>query len=299
MNTDNKLTISEIQRFCMHDGPGIRTTVFLKGCHLRCAWCHNPETQKPRQEILFYSKKCIGCRSCERVCSDNAHVFGEQHMLDREKCVACGDCVIQCPTDALALCGKPYTVEELLSIIERDRAFYGNDGGVTLSGGEPLLQGKTAVDLLKACQARGISTAVETCGYVDADTVLSAIPHTNLFLWDLKDTNDTRHRQYTGASNKKILDNLAAADACSARIRLRCILVNGVNTDEAHYREIAEIAASLSNCEGVEFIPYHADSGTKAVFIGKKDNGRSDWIPQAEQLEKAKRILKDRSIPVF
>lgn len=299
MNTDDKLTVTEIQRFCMHDGPGVRTTVFLKGCPLRCAWCHNPETQKREKELLFYPSKCIGCRACENACVPGAHLFDGQHTLDRGKCAADGSCAAQCPAGALELCGKEYTADELLSVPERDRAFYGDRGGVTLSGGEPFLQGSAVVGLLQACKKRGLSTAVETCGYADIDTILSAIPYTDLFLWDVKDTNDARHRQYTGVSNEKILEHLAKADACGARIRLRCILVNGVNTEESHYHGVAKIAMSLSNCEGVELIPYHAYGGTKSTFLGLPDSGNPAWIPSDEQIELAKSILRAHGVTVF
>ena len=299
MSTEIKLTVSEIQRFCMHDGPGVRTTVFLKGCPLRCEWCHNPETQKRERELLFYSSKCIGCRLCESTCDRGAHSFDGEHTLDRGKCASCGRCAEICPTCALELCGREYTVSELLSVIEKDSAFYGDFGGVTLSGGEPLMQGRAAVELLRACKEHGFSTAVESCGYADAETVIAALPYTDLFLWDVKDTADSRHRKYTGASNKKILDNLALADAHGARVRLRCILVNGVNTDETHYRGIVETAKSLSNCEGVEFIRYHAYAGTKATFLGLRDNGRPEWIPTDKQVGDAKEFLRLRGVRVI
>ncbi len=299
MNTEMKLRVSDIQRFCMHDGPGIRTTVFLKGCPLRCAWCHNPETQKSGAELLFYQNKCIGCGNCISSCTQDAHIIKEQHTVNRGKCALCGECVKNCPTGALEICGTEYSIEEILSVVEKDRAFYGENGGITISGGEPFSQKESTLDLLRACKERGFHTVIETCGYADTDILRMAIPWVDLFLWDVKDTNDERHKKYTGVSNKKILENLAMADANEARIRLRCILANGVNTEEEHYRGIARIASSLSNCEGVELLPYHAYGGTKTVFLGGEDNGRKEWIPEAEQLEGAKRILKDRGINVF
>jgi pyruvate formate lyase activating enzyme len=188
---------------------------------------------------------------------------------------------------------------DILAIAEKDRVFYGDTGGVTLSGGEPLAHKEAAVALLKACKENGLSTAVETCGYVLPETLCAAIPYTDLFLWDLKDTNDTRHRQYTGVSNQTILDNLQLADAHGARIRLRCILVNGVNSDPEHYTRVADIAETLSGLEGVEILPYHAYAGTKAVFLGYEDNGNPDWIPPAEEISRMKQVLKDRGIPVL
>ena len=294
MSMDKVLNVAEIQRFCMHDGPGVRTTVFLKGCPLHCAWCHNPETQSTLPELMFYPKSCIGCRLCAAVCHDGVHRFseGHEHEIDRSKCTLCGHCTTACPTAALKLGGSAYTIEALLAEIEKDLVFYGDAGGVTLSGGEPLLQGDAAVALLQACRARGISTAVETCGFVAAQTVAAAVPYTDLFLWDIKDTDARRHAQYTGVSNERILENLAMADAMGAATRLRCILVNGINTEEAHYAAVAEIYASLSHCEGVELIPYHAYGGTKSVFLGRADSGRADWIPQEAQTERARAVLQ-------
>ena len=299
MNTEMKLRVTEIQRFCMHDGPGIRTTVFLKGCPLRCAWCHNPETQKSTAELLFYQNKCIDCGGCIISCPQGAHVVEKQHFIDRAKCILCAECAKGCPTGALEICGNECTVTEILSVIEKDRAFYGNIGGVTLSGGEPFAQKESTVALLKACKEKGVHTVVETCGYADTDVLRAAIPFVDLFLWDIKDTDDERHKKYTGASTQKILDNLLLADAMGANTRLRCILINGINTNEAHYHKIAKIASSLSHCKGVEWIPYHAYGGTKATFLGGEDSGRKEWIPTPEQMEKAKASLKFSGVNSF
>lgn len=298
MSIDRNLKVTEIQRFCMHDGPGVRTVVFLKGCPLHCAWCHNPETQRAGRELLFYPNKCIGCRLCE-ACPAGAHSFGEGHLIDREACVVCGACADACPTRALEICGSECSVDKIISVVEKDLAFYGDSGGITISGGEPFMQGEAVFELLKACKTRGLSTAVETCGYADFEDIARAIPYTDLFLWDLKDTDEERHRQYTGVSNKLVFENLAKADGRGARIRLRCILVNGVNTCEEHYRKVAKVAMGLSNCEGVELIPYHAYAGTKATFLGRDDNGNKAWIPSADQVEEAKAILRESGVAVI
>jgi len=297
MNTEMKLNIIEIQRFCMHDGPGLRTTVFLKGCPLRCAWCHNPETQQTHKELLFYARKCIDCGACAS-CLQGVHTFDGQHALARAACIACGACADACPTGALELCGGEYAIADVLRAVERDRDFYAEQGGVTLSGGEPFAQGEAVIALLRACKERGLSTVVETCGYADFGHISEAIAYTDLFLWDVKDTDEARHRHYTGASNRKILENLRAADAAGAKTRLRCILVNGVNTLEDHYASIARLALSLGGCEGVEWIPYHAYGGTKAVFVGGADNANAAWIPTEEQLAHATRFLRERGVRV-
>lgn len=293
------MNVTEIQRFCMHDGPGVRTTVFLKGCPLRCLWCHNPETQRKGNELLFYSAKCIKCGACESVCERNVHELFPIRNVNRADCNGCGLCVDACPTGALEICGKSISAEKLLSEIVKDKAFYGQNGGVTISGGEPLAQGMATVELLRLCKNAGISTALETCGYVSEDVLSAAIPFTDLFLWDIKDTDDERHKKYTGLSNNLILQNLYVADKLGARIRLRCILVNGVNTDELHFKKVAEIARSLNNLESVEILPYHAYGGTKCVFLGGSDNGNKDWIPSVEQTERMKTVLRDHGVDVF
>ena len=294
-----KLRVTEIQRFCMHDGPGVRTTVFLKGCPLRCAWCHNPETQKSSAELLLYSNKCIGCGACLDFCPQGAHIIKNQHVIDRAKCTLCTECAKMCPTGALEICGNKCTVTEILSVIEKDRAFYGNIGGVTLSGGEPFAQKESTVALLKACKEKGFHTAVETCGHVAPALLQKAAPYVDLFLWDIKDTDSARHKQYTGFGNERILENLSLINEMNARIRLRCILVNGVNADERHYSAIAELASKINNLDGVEWLPYHAYGGTKSVFLGGEDSGRKEWIPTPEQMEKAKEIVKSADVNLF
>lgn len=292
------MKIADIQRFCMHDGPGVRTTVFFKGCPLRCAWCHNPETQSAKPQLLFYKAKCIECGGC-LICENGVHTFGIRHDMDRQLCRVCGTCAEVCPTGALEVSGRNYTPRQMLAIIEKDRAFYGANGGVTLSGGEPFMQAEDALTLLKLCKAAGIHTAVETCGYFPEEMLQEAVPLVDLFLWDIKDTDAQRHRQYTGADHAQIIRNLLAADALGAKTRMRCILVNGVNTTRAHYEKIAEIYGKLKLCEGVELLPYHSFGNAKAVALGKARFAEDHWIPSKEQIAEARDCLQQYGVTVF
>ena len=292
------MRIADIQRFCMYDGPGVRTTIFLKGCPLRCAWCHNPETQSNKKELLYYKNKCINCKTCE-ICRSDAHNFSRSHIFKRHLCINCGDCATACPTSALELVGKDYTEQEIFKIITQDCAFYGENGGVTVSGGEPFLQCKETVSLLKLCKEKGIHTAVETCGYFDSDILNSAVKQTDLFLWDIKDTDSERHKKYTGVSNEKIIKNLILADSMGAQIRIRCILINNVNTNEQHYANIFYLVSKLKNCEGVELIPYHAFGSGKAEALSKENYSNNNWIPSKSQIAKAKNFFLQKGICVF
>ncbi len=293
------LPVAEIQRFCMHDGPGVRTVVFLKGCPLTCAWCHNPEMGRTGRQILFYPQLCIYCGACVSACPSGAQLLHPERRFDRDKCGGCGLCAEVCCTDALVPASHDRTVEEILAEVLKDQAFYGETGGVTLSGGEPLLHGEGSVALLRVCKAAGLTTAVETCGYFDEALIPALVPEVDLFLWDIKDTDDERHRVYTGVSNRRILQNLRLVDALGGRTRLRCILVAGVNTGEGHYAALAELAAELTHCEGVEFIPYHAYAGAKMIPLGLPDNGRVEWIPDGEAVREAVAFLQARGVKAW
>ncbi len=292
------LPVTEIQRFCMHDGPGVRTVVFLKGCPLRCAWCHNPETQKGEREMLFYANKCISCGACVAACSAHAHKLTDRHEYDRASCIACGQCAEVCCTAAISPAARDMTVDEILSAVLRDRAFYGDLGGVTVSGGEPMAHPKETIALLSACKAQGMTTALETCGYFSPEHLPKLCVVTDLFLWDIKDTDDRRHKAHTGVSNDRIIENLLMADALGARTRLRCILVDGINTAEDHARGLCELYGRLKYCEGVELIPYHAYGGSKMLPFGLEDNGRADWIPSEHTVERVKQYLMTNGVHV-
>lgn len=282
------LQVTEIQRFCMTDGPGVRTTVFLKGCPLHCAWCHNPETATAEVAPLLYNNRCIGCRACEAVCPLGAHQITQtEHVFCRDLCKGCYECARACPTEALKPLYETLTTDEILKKVLSDKAFYGEKGGLTLSGGEPMMQPEGSLELMNKAKAAGITTAVETCGVFPARYLKPLAEACDYFLWDLKDTDPTRLKQYTGADLSFITDNLRALDEFDKPIHLRCILVNGVNTEEAHYQKIIDIARSLRHVIRVEWLPYHAYAGSKMLPLGHADNGRPDWLVPDEELQKA------------
>ena len=293
-NTEmHRLPVTKIQKFCTGDGPGIRTTVFLKGCPLRCVWCHNPETQSAGQEFFYTEKFCVSCGDCVAVCPTGAHGSAEgRHMLDRSKCVGCMQCVPSCVSTALEGCSAPLTLEEIYAEGMKDKAFYGRSGGVTISGGEPMLYAEGVAELFRMFRAAGVHTAMETCGFFEREKLGAVLPVTDLFLWDIKDTNDERHRKNTGVSFEKIHENLRAADAMGAKTILRCILIRGINAEQGHLEEIARLYGSLKNCRGVELLPYHTYGDSKRTQLGLPTSAHPEWIPGAEDLKSAKAFLR-------
>ncbi|MEW6755252.1 MAG: glycyl-radical enzyme activating protein [Candidatus Latescibacterota bacterium] len=267
---DPRGRIFEIQRFSIHDGPGIRTTVFLQGCPLTCLWCHNPEGHPSRSLLSFEPGKCVGCGYCLRTCPQQAHKLVEgKHVLDRGLCLACGRCTAECHAGALNLVGREVTVSEVMSQVLQDVAFYlVSGGGVTLSGGEPLCQIDFAYRLLQVARAEGLSTAVETSGAVPYEHLERVRPLVDLFLYDVKETDAERHRQFTGVSNEMILDNLWRLHRCAARIRLRLPLIPGYNDRPEHFLGVVRLAASLPALEAAEIMPYHRLGTSKAARLG-------------------------------
>lgn len=264
--------ITEIQRGSIHDGPGFRTVVFLKGCPLRCYWCHNPETISPRPELLFEPEKCIGCGGCFAVCPAGART---RDGIDRERCRACFACAGACPTGALRVSGREITVDEAMEQILADRPFYrASDGGVTLSGGEPLRQVAFAEELLARCRREGVRTAVESSLYGPEETLRRILPLTDLVMADLKSPDDAAHREATGVSNRTILDNLRRVASAGIPLIVRTPVVPGFNDDPETIAEIAAFAARLGSLRYYELLKYHPLGCRKAEQLGASRRAR-------------------------
>lgn len=289
------MPVTKIQKFCTHDGPGIRTTVFLKGCPLHCIWCHNPETQSRRMEFFYSPQFCLGCGACVQICPASVHHLASEHKIDRKDCTGCMACTEACPSGALEATATLMSTETIMAEVIKDRAFYGTTGGLTLSGGEPLLHGRSVLPLLQAAKAAGISTAIETCGVFDASLLEELVPLTDLFLWDVKDTDPSRHQQNTGGALSTVLANLRMADALGARTRLRCILLSGVNLNEAHLTALAELYGTLRHCEGIELLPYHTYGDSKNEQLGRASAAQSEWIPSEEELATARTFISQHA----
>lgn len=282
--------ISDIKHFAVHDGDGIRTTVFFKGCPLKCLWCHNPEGIGYKPQLAYHEAKCISCMECAGVCPSNAHVFEGTHRFLRENCIGCGNCEPVCLGQALKFYGKTVTVESLLPELLEDRAFYENSGGgVTLSGGECLMQADFCAALLKELKARLIHTAVDTCGFVSRDALDKVIPYTDIFLYDLKAYDEDVHMACTGQSNRIILDNLRYLDSLEKPCQIRIPFVPGHNDDQVE--KIRDFLSELTNITRVKVLPYHNFAGSKYEALAM-ENTLPQTLPSQEQLRQAESLFE-------
>jgi glycyl-radical enzyme activating protein len=262
--------IFDIQRASLHDGPGIRTTVFFKGCPLDCLWCHNPEANTFSRQLFFYYDKCLRCGECAVVCPQAVHqVSPDAHLIDYQKCNFSGRCVEECPQDALKIVGTEMSLDEVLREVSADRDFYiASGGGVTLSGGEPLAQFPFALELLKQCRRLGIHTCLETSGYAPQVQFLKILPYVDLLLLDYKLSNLEDHRKYTGVPNEPILSNLETAYRTGIPIILRCPIIPTVNDTPEHFQAIFNLEKKYPALGGIEILPYHDMGNNKRTSIG-------------------------------
>ena len=264
--------VFSIDRNVVEDGPGIRTTLFLKGCPLRCVWCHSPQSQSKEQQLLFIENRCIGCGACVEVCPKDAQeLTGKGRRILWERCDDCGECVSVCPPMALQMAGEWLTVEQVMDVVRRDTVYYRNSGGgVTFSGGEALGQPEFLTACLERCWQEGIHTAVDTSGFAKWSVFEKILPHTDLFLYDLKHVDSRKHEEMTGVGNAVILENLKRIDGRGKPIWVRVPLIPGYNDGVENLRQIAEFTKTLTNVEKVSLLPYNGAAGAKYSFMGRK-----------------------------
>lgn len=299
MNTINyrtEGTVFDIQRFSIHDGPGVRTIVFLKGCPLSCLWCSNPESQKLKPVLMYQSMNCIHCGRCISACKVGAISFSNKNFIDRDICTACGECVNVCPTSALTLKGKKMTVEQVIKELKKDAIVYRRSGGgITLSGGEPLVQSEFARELLKACKAQGWHTAIETTAYANTETIEEVFPYIDLALMDIKSIDSEMHKKYTGVPNEKILENAKLVSKITKMV-VRVPLVPDFNSSEKDILELCEYVKTLNDINTVHLLPYHTYGENKYDLLGRDYLMKKTRAFALGEVEKLQKIIEDQGI---
>ncbi len=291
-------SVIDIKKFAIHDGDGIRTTLFLKGCPLKCVWCHNPESISFAPQLSYIEKKCIGCGECVTVCDAGAHIVNENgHFFDRTKCITCGKCEEVCLGEALKLYGRKMDVDELVPILLEDKSFYeSSGGGITLSGGECLMQPEFCAELLKKMKENGVSTAIDTCSFVNRQAIDMVLPYTDIFLYDIKAIDEDVHKKCTGQNNSIILENLRYLDERSAKIEVRYPYVPGMNDGEVE--KIADLLCSLKNLTKLRVLPYHSFAGSKYEAVEMENTLPTFGMPTAEKMKEVNEYFRSRGLCV-
>lgn len=285
--------VFDIQRYSIHDGPGIRTNVFLKGCPLSCLWCSNPESQQLKPTLMYDAGSCIHCGVCIRTCKQGALSSASKHIVNYEKCIGCGECVSMCPSGALTLKGHKMTVETVIRELKKDATTYRtSDGGITLSGGEPLVQWQFSSELLKACKAQGWHTAIETTGYGSEAAIEAVFPYVDQVLLDCKSTNDEIHKKFTGVTCEKIQKNAKRITELASTV-IRVPTIPEVNASETEIENICKYAKSLNGIGVIHFLPYHIYGLNKYKLMGRTYQMPDSISPlNPEDLEEFKKIVE-------
>jgi pyruvate formate lyase activating enzyme len=262
--------VFDIQRASLHDGPGIRTTVFLKGCPLHCVWCHNPEANKIKPQLFVNAEKCMSCGACVQACQHQVHrIEAGIHIIDYEKCIASGDCVRACNQQALKLVGCQMSISDVMAEVLADRAFYEQSGGgLTISGGEPMMQFPFTLELVKLAKKEGIHTCIESSGFCAQERFEEILPYVDLFLVDYKITDSGVHQSYTGVPNELILSNLDYLYQHHASIILRCPIIPEINDTKTHFESISKLGTKYPRLTAIEILPYHDMGNSKRASIG-------------------------------
>lgn len=300
METEKTGIVFDIQHYSIHDGPGIRTSVFLKGCPLKCLWCQNPESQKHYPQLMFDAQKCTGCSHCVAVCSQNAiRMENGKSRTDRSKCVGCGSCVSVCLPEARSISGKRMTVEEVCREVMADKLFYQETGGITLTGGDPLNQPVFSKAILARCKELGITTCIETCGFGNWDIFKPILKYTDTVLYDIKHINSEKHKQCTGVGNELILDNIKRISAeTGLPIFVRVPVVPGYNDEPDNYHAMGRfISENVPTCQAVELLPYHRLGEGKKLQL-EEDIDMESRTPSESEIEHLCNIIRSYGIEV-
>ena len=294
---DTKGIIFDIQKFSVHDGPGVRTIVFLKGCPLSCRWCCNPESQCKEPQVMFISQNCIGCKRCVEACKHGAIDFNIPNRVDQNKCVKCGKCVEACYAEALNMAGTTKSVEEILIELSKDNIMYRRSGGgITLSGGEVLAQPYFATELLKGCKTKGWHTAIETSGFTSVSVLEGILPWLDLIMMDIKHMDSNKHKEYVGQNNEVILENAKLIAQLGVPLIIRIPILSGFNDDEKNIKATASFVNSLKSVKEIHLLPYHRLGQNKYDYLGREYKMPELRPPLKQDMDYLKKIVESEGL---